>query len=177
MDKPSVNTLGRHLQKLRQERGISLSQLATAAGIAKSNLSRIEQGNGNPTLDTIWRLAIQLKVPFSTLIAPISGPIGDDAVEVRLIDHGEDDPAVDVYWMSCAPHTERNAEGHSPGASESVTVISGELEVGPKENVRLLKAGDSHIFQADLPHVYRAREGWATLMMTIVYAKADEGAS
>lgn len=173
MDKPSVNTLGRHLQKLRQQRDISLSQLAQAAGIAKSNLSRIEQGNGNPTLDTIWRLAIHLKVPFSTLIAPISGPIGEDDIEVRLIDHGTDNPAVDVYWMSCAPHALRQAEGHSPGARESVTIISGQLDTGTLDNIKTLRAGETHVFDADKPHVYRAGEGWATVMMTIVYA--DDG--
>ena len=66
MDKLSLGTLGQHLQSLRLARGWSLSQLAAAAGSAKSNLSRLEQGNGNPTLDTIWRLAVQLGVPFGT---------------------------------------------------------------------------------------------------------------
>ncbi len=84
MDKPSLNTLGRHIQLLRTERGLSLSQLAADAGIAKSNLSRIEQGEGNPTLDTIWRLAMQLDVPFGNLVAPVSGaPLGEDGVEVH----------------------------------------------------------------------------------------------
>lgn len=170
MDKPGVNTLGRHLQKLRQKSGLSLSQLAAQAGIAKSNLSRIEQGNGNPTLDTIWRLAIQLKVPFSTLIAPVSGPINDRDVEVRLIDQGTDDPAVDIYWMSCAPHSQREAEAHSVGTTEAITVISGELEVGTADNLKHLRAGETHTFNADHPHVYRTGESWASLMVSIVYA-------
>ena len=66
MDQLSLETLGRHLQSLRVARGWSLSGLAAAAGVAKSNLSRLEQGNGNPTLDTIWRLAVQLNVPSAT---------------------------------------------------------------------------------------------------------------
>ena len=103
MDKLSLNTLGHHLQALRLERGWSLSQLASEAGIAKSNLCRLEQGNGNPTLDTIWRLAVQLNVPFGTLVAPIAVPLGEDGVQVRLIDQGKDTPQVDAYWMRCAP--------------------------------------------------------------------------
>ena len=105
MDSLSLNTLGHHLQRLRLERGWSLSQLASEAGIAKSNLCRLEQGNGNPTLDTIWRLAVQLNVPFGTLVAPISVPLGEDGVQVRLIDQGKDCPQVDAYWMRCAPQT------------------------------------------------------------------------
>lgn len=174
MDKPSLDTLGRHLQSLRLARGLSLSQLAADAGMAKSNLSRLEQGNGNPTLDTIWRLAARLNVPFGNLVSPISVPVGDDGVQVRLIDQGKDEPHVDAYWMSCAPDTVREAEAHSPGTSESITVISGQLEVGTAGNTKLLSAGESHTFAADQPHVYRAGETWATLLVTIVYAKGGE---
>jgi len=171
LDKLNVKKLGRHLQKLRRDRNISLSQLAFTAGIAKSNLSRIEQGNGNPTVDTIWRLAIQLNVPFSTLILPISGSIEETDIEIRLIDHGTDNPPVDIYWMSCAPHTEHKAEGHSPGTSETVTVISGQLEIGVGNDIKLLSAGETYTFSADQPHLYRGGENWATIMMTIIYAK------
>ncbi|MBB3141930.1 helix-turn-helix domain-containing protein [Halomonas organivorans] len=171
MDRLALGTLGQHLQRLRQEKGLSLSQLAAAAGIAKSNLSRLEQGNGNPTLDTIWRLAVQLNEPFGTLVAPISVPLGEDGVQVRLIDQGQETPQVDAYWMRCAPHTTRHAEPHTPGTQESLTVISGELEAGPEGETTRLKAGDSLAFPADRPHCYRTGERWATLLLTIVYAE------
>ena len=74
MEKPSLDILGRNLQSIRVSKGLSLSQLAQDAGIAKSNLSRIEQGSGNPTLDTLWRLAIQLDVPFGCLVASMNTP-------------------------------------------------------------------------------------------------------
>lgn len=171
MDRLSLGTLGQHLQRLRQEQGLSLSQLAAAAGIAKSNLSRLEQGNGNPTLDTIWRLAVQLNVPFGTLVAPIAVPLGEDGVQVRLIDQGKDRPQVDVYWMRCAPHTSRHAEAHTPGAQETLTLISGTLEAGSEDTTRVLRAGDTIAFAADRPHLYRTHEDWATLLVTIVYAE------
>ncbi|MCE8019271.1 helix-turn-helix transcriptional regulator [Halomonas sp. MCCC 1A11036] len=169
MDKLSLGTLGRHLQDLRQAQGWSLSQLAAAAGIAKSNLCRLEQGNGNPTLDTIWRLAVQLKVPFGTLVAPIAVPLGEDGVEVRLLDQGKDHPQVDAYWMRCAPHTLRLAEPHTPGARETLTLISGTLEAGPEGDTHTLSAGESLTFAADRPHLYRTGDTWATLLLSIVY--------
>lgn len=171
MDHLALGTLGQHLQRLRRDKGLSLSQLASAAGLAKSNLSRLEQGNGNPTLDTIWRLAMQLEVPFGTLVAPIGEPLGEDGVQVRLIDQGRETPQVDAYWMRCAPHTTRLAEAHTPGARESLTVISGRLEAGPEGEITRLQAGDSLAFPADRPHCYRTGEHWATLLMTIVYAE------
>ncbi len=155
-------------------RGLSLSQLAAEAGIAKSNLSRIEQGNGNPTLDTIWRLATQLKVPFGNLVAPISEPLGEDGVMVRLIDQGRDDPQVDAYWMSCAPNTLREAEAHTRGTQESITVISGQLEAGIKNQAKLISAGETHTFDADHPHLYRTADQWTTMLVTIIYTKAGK---
>jgi len=169
MDKPSLDILGRHIQSLRLARGLSLSQLASEAGMAKSNLSRLEQGNGNPTLDTIWRLAARLNVPFGNLVAPVSEPVYDEGVQVRLIDQGKDEVQVDAYWMSCAPNTYRQAEGHSKGTTESITIISGQLEVGPEDDTQLLTAGQSHTFAADQPHIYRTDQSWATLLVTIKY--------
>ncbi len=174
MDKATLDTLGRNIQSLRLARGLSLSQLASDAGIAKSNLSRLEQGNGNPTLDTIWRLSLQLQVPFGNLIAPVSAFVGESGVQVRLIDQGKDNPPVDAYWMSCAPFTERKSEAHAAGTVESITLISGQLEVGIAGDSKRLTAGQSHKFSADQPHLYRTGESWATALLTIVYQSAED---
>ncbi len=159
---------------MRLSKGLSLSQLAADAGMAKSNLSRLEQGNGNPTLDTIWRLAARLNVPFGNLVAPVSEPVYDEGVQVRLIDQGKDEVEVDAYWMSCAPNTHRQAEGHSVGTTETITIISGKLEVGALDDRHELTAGQSHTFAADQPHIYRTGQSWATLLVTIKYHKQGE---
>ena len=173
MDRASLVLLGEHLQQLRSERGISLSQLAADAGIAKSNLSRLEQGNGNPTLDTIWRLAVQLAVPFSALVAPVTSSFGESGIDVRIIDQGHDSPRVDAYWMSIAPGMERQAEAHMPGTTESITLIRGELKVGTIDNLTRLTAGDTCTFLADQPHLYRTGEHGAAFLITIVYHQAS----
>ncbi|MEG3115984.1 helix-turn-helix domain-containing protein [Salinicola sp. 4072] len=176
MDEISLETLGRHLQALRQARGLSLSQLAGQAAIAKSNLSRLEQGNGNPTIDTLWRLARQLRVPFGTLIAPIATSVEDSGVSVQLIEQsqGRGEPAVDAYLMRCAPHTCRRAEGHASGTRETLQVIEGWIAAGPTGAERQLAAGELFTFRADRPHDYRTSDVAATLLVTIVYAREDE---
>jgi transcriptional regulator with XRE-family HTH domain len=173
MDKSMLATLGRNLQSLRLAKGLSLSKLAHDAGIAKSNLSRLEQGTGNPTVDTIWRLAVQLDVPFGSLVASITTPFGNDGVQFKLIEQGTDNPQVDAYWMSMAPNTERNSEPHSVGATESVTVISGQLEISAEGKSTILRAGDRFSFAADKAHNYRATDLWSTLLLTITYARKE----
>lgn len=52
--------MGQLIRKLRIERGMTISEVATAAGVTPSNLSRIECGKYSPTLDTINRVAYAL---------------------------------------------------------------------------------------------------------------------
>ena len=49
---------------------LSLTELAKRAGIAKSTLSQLENGTGNPSLETLWALGTALGVPLSRLIDP-----------------------------------------------------------------------------------------------------------
>ncbi|RDL45312.1 XRE family transcriptional regulator [Marinomonas piezotolerans] len=174
MDNPNLNSLGQNLKTLRMAQGISLSQLASNAGIAKSNLSRIEQGGGNPTIETIWRLAGQLNVPFGDLIAGSHEFVGENGIQVKLVDQGSDDPKVDVYWMSCAANTMKESEAHTHGTTERLTLISGELYIGPKDAMQRLTAGDTYVLKADQPHSYFTKEKPATAILVITYPKQKD---
>lgn len=174
MENPNLNSLGQNLQTLRLAQGLSLSQLASNAGIAKSNLCRIEQGEGNPTIETIWRLAVQLKVPFGDLIAGSHEFLGEDGIQLKLVDQGADDPRVDVYWMSCASNTTKDSEAHTHGTTERLTLISGELWVGPTNAMTRLTAGDTFTLHGDQPHCYQTKDQGATLMLVITYPKQQD---
>jgi len=54
--------LARNVITRRKALGLSQGQLAAAAGIHQSDLSRIEHGRGNPTFDTLDALARALGV-------------------------------------------------------------------------------------------------------------------
>jgi transcriptional regulator with XRE-family HTH domain len=53
---------GKHLKKLRQQRGITQEDLAYSSGISLSQIARIETGKINPTLCTLIEIAKNLKV-------------------------------------------------------------------------------------------------------------------
>lgn len=52
----------------REEKGFTQAQLAEATGINQANISRLENGTGNPSLQTLKRLAagmgMKLKLEF-----------------------------------------------------------------------------------------------------------------
>src|ERR1700749_2856748 len=57
-----------NLRRLRTARRMSLATLATRADGAKATLANLEQGRGNPTIETLWSLALGLGVAFSDLL-------------------------------------------------------------------------------------------------------------
>ena len=68
MDTDLGRQLGENLKQLRRERGLTLGQLAALAGLSKAMLSDMEKGGANPTVNTIWKLANGLKVPYTRLL-------------------------------------------------------------------------------------------------------------
>ena len=57
--------LGERIKRIRLEKNMSQTLLATQCGIEKANLSRIESGQANPTVLTLLKISIALKVPVA----------------------------------------------------------------------------------------------------------------
>ena len=61
--------IGINISRIRKSKGLSLTQLAERAGIAKSYLSNIERNvNQNPTINVVERIAAVLEVDINELI-------------------------------------------------------------------------------------------------------------
>lgn len=65
------SAVGRAIQRLRNEKGLSQEVLSGLAGMARSHLSMIENGSKKPNFETIWRLAVALDLSPSALVAEI----------------------------------------------------------------------------------------------------------
>lgn len=56
--------LGHRIKRIRIEKNLSQTLLATKCGIEKANLSRIESGQANPTVLTLLKISASLQVPI-----------------------------------------------------------------------------------------------------------------
>lgn len=65
-----ISVIAKSLVRERLRTGLSLAEIARRAGIAKSTLSQLESGNGNPSLETLWSLCVALDIPFARLLEP-----------------------------------------------------------------------------------------------------------
>lgn len=62
--------LGVRVRELRKSRGWTLEQAAQQAGLARSTLSKIENGQMSPTYDALKKLAVGLQISFPQLFTP-----------------------------------------------------------------------------------------------------------
>ena len=77
----AIRTFGERVRERRVAAGLSQTTFAEAADLDRLYLGRLERGAQNPTLLVIARIAIELDVTMSDLLAGIEV----DAVEVRSV--------------------------------------------------------------------------------------------
>ncbi|HEX6421272.1 MAG TPA: XRE family transcriptional regulator, partial [Acidimicrobiales bacterium] len=157
---------------LRQERtraGLSLTEVARRAGVAKSTLSQLESGAGNPSVETLWALCVALDIPISRLLEP-------PRAHVQVLRAGEG-PAVwseqaeyqatlvascppnarrDIYRIAAEPGRARRSEPHMPGVVEHVVIGTGRALVGLADDPVEVGPGDYVAYPGDVAHVFEA---------------------
>lgn len=62
--------LGERVRELRKDRNWTLEQAANQAGLARSTLSKIENGQMSPTYDALKKLALGLEISVPQLFTP-----------------------------------------------------------------------------------------------------------
>lgn len=67
-DKAFLKEFGNHLRMVRKHYGFSQSNLANTAEVSLSQISRIERGEINPTLCTLYALAKAMEIELSELV-------------------------------------------------------------------------------------------------------------
>ncbi len=65
--KQTRDRLGRKVQKLRKDTGLSQEKLAEKINISRTHMGHVEQGRKSPSLKVMTKLARALKVKVSEL--------------------------------------------------------------------------------------------------------------
>lgn len=161
------NRLGMAVQRLRKSYGLSLSDLSSQSGVAKSIISQIEHNETNPTLSTLWRLARALDVSIEAMLQG-----GDDSPFVEHLRKGTTPTFVSddglcrlsvtgwletVAWLQwydfqAEPGGVLESSAHARGSMESLSVLEGELDVEAGGEVRRVGASETLRYRCDRPH-------------------------
>ncbi|QES51820.1 transcriptional regulator [Streptomyces venezuelae] len=176
--KPPLEMIAASLRAERVRAGLSLTEVARRAGLAKSTLSQLESGAGNPSLETLWALCVALEIPFSRLLAASrpqvqviragQGPAVDSAqsaYRATLLAASPPGARRDVYSIAAEPGPQRSSAAHLPGVVEHVVISSGRAMVGTADEPVELHPGDYICYPADVAHVFQALEPGTTAVL------------
>jgi transcriptional regulator with XRE-family HTH domain len=168
---PPLALIAAAIKRERDRVGLSLSELAKRAGLAKSTLSQLESGTGNPSVETLWSLGVALGVPFSRLVDPPKPTITVIRSGEGNVIHSElasytatllaaCPPGVrrDLYVLRAEPGSVRHSQPHNPGTIEHFWLGTGRVLVGPTDTPVELAPGDYVTYPGDIPHVFEALE-------------------
>lgn len=63
--------VGRNLERVRRQKGLTQEQLAELSGFSQQYLSRLEGGKANPTIVTVHEIATSMGLSHLDLLQPL----------------------------------------------------------------------------------------------------------
>jgi transcriptional regulator with XRE-family HTH domain len=163
--------IGLKMKHRRLLKGLTLKALADLAGCSESMLSRIENGNANPSINTMHRVALALGMP-------VSGLFQDENEGDNVVLRQGFRPTIEIDHLprrrgttleALIPSARGNLlSGYindiAPGGGSRGTiqhegeefgyVLDGTLELTLENKRYLLRQGDSFHFRSERPHSY-----------------------
>ena len=94
--------IGEYIKKIREEKGLSINQLALYSDVSAAHISRIERGLREPSPEILKKLSQALKVPYEELMAA-AGYLDEIeqnniVAEQKIAEAIADDPELLEFW-------------------------------------------------------------------------------
>ena len=158
--------LGSKIQQYRRARGLSVRKLAAQAGITPSMLSQIENGQVNPSINTLRAVAQKLGVPLYVLFqdTPSASPVVHP--EDRRIIGSRREPdvryellvgaggSIEFCMMVLPPHRSSYRDAQSHTGEEVAYVQTGRVDLELDGTTYSLCADDSVRIPPNSPHIW-----------------------
>jgi XRE family transcriptional regulator, regulator of sulfur utilization len=165
--------LGRNVQRLREERGLTQQQASKLAGVPRTTWSNMESGEANPTLTVLERIAGAFQITLEELVAPPKhetkvyprGSLPRKQRGAAFIDALLPDPipGVTLERFELAPLTRITGVPHLDGTREYLALESGTMDLVTSGQTFALGPGDVAVFRGDQRHSY-ANTGRSTVV-------------
>jgi len=162
--------LGKNIKYLRTSKKLTLKSVAEVVGCSESLLSKVENGRGNPSFNTLHAIATAVGTDIGTLFSP---EMMQDKIVLRKSERvrvdvvgGQNGVALE-YLSPHKPHNTLQAHIQivAPGSGSSGFishkgeevgyVLQGILELTVEDDVYLLCKDDSFFFDSSKPHKFR----------------------
>jgi transcriptional regulator with XRE-family HTH domain len=182
----SRTTLASRIAFLRKQHGMTLDQLADAAGLTKSYISKVERGLSVPSISTALKIAGTFDLSVGQLLGETQY---DDAISLvrraerpsfmrggsasgydyEMLAPGKRFKTMEPYIMR-PPLKFQDDRHFEHGGQEIIFVLSGAIELSFGGNSFKLNSGDCVYFDSHVPHRSRSLNGKVAQALVVVTA-------
>jgi transcriptional regulator with XRE-family HTH domain len=181
--------IGQRIRTIRQEKHLTLDELAARTGFAKSYLSQIETLKREPPISTLTKIAYVLRVDVFFLISGeirrsneqfitivkesqrtvIPRPSGSPAYMYEPLNDKKMDRLMDGYVVTVGSEFPNEPLVHE--GQELTYVLEGRHEFVYDGKTYLLEKGDSYCFESTKPHYARSLGNGPTKLLVVFASK------
>ena len=178
--------VGRCIRELRTQKGLSLRALAELSGLSTNAISLIERGDNSPTVSSLHSLATALAVPITAFFEQhVGGQVihlkknqrpASETAGVRMENLGSGLPKqqIEPFLMTIEPGGCSTSGQITHSGEELVYVLEGSLVCRINEQEYRLERGDSLLFLASQPHIYRNQTKRSAQILIIFQPKVGQ---
>ncbi len=153
--------IGEKIRSIRQDRGITLEQLANETGQSIATLEKIESGNMVPPVGTLLSISRALEVESSQFLKQ---PEASKESRVRAfrdrttnyayetLSPGAQHKHLKAFKITIEASRKHEGVGYSHEGEEFVYVLSGAVDITVGEHVNHLEKGESLHFNSGVAH-------------------------
>ena len=179
-----IEIVSSRIRDRRRDQRLSLDRLATLAGVSKGMLVQIEQGQANPSIATLCKVAAALGASVADLVQvagrhpaevmPAASPRllwrGPKGGSATLLVGSAGPDMLELWTWELRPGERYDAPAHPEGTQELLHVVRGRLALAFGEISYVIETGGSAVAQTDRPHAY-ACDGKRPAQFTMVVAE------
>ena len=152
----ALDHVGPRLRHVREQRGLTLTEVADQTVISKSTLSRLENGQRRPSLELLLPLAQLYRVPIDDLVG--APEVGDPRIRLKARRvNGRTvlsltAPGGVQAWKIVVPASQTNPKLRTHDGFEWLYVLSGRMRLILGDRDLVLGVGEAAEFDTLVPH-------------------------
>jgi len=152
----ALDLVGPRLRRVREQRGVTLTEVARLTGISKSTLSRLENGQRRPSLELLLPLAQTYRVPIDDLVG--APEVGDPRIRLkpRRVNGRTvlppTRPGGIQAWKIVIPQSQSEPKPRTHDGFEWLYVLSGHMRLVMGDQDVVLGVGEAAEFDTTVPH-------------------------
>lgn len=182
--------IGSRVKSLREDKKLSIEEVAERAGLSVAQIESIEEQNLLPSLAPLIKIARVLSVRVGTFLDDSNqlGPVvcrkdennistnysstnteNKKHMSYQSLSNGKTGRNMEPFMINIAPKQDIDFVMSSHEGEEFILVLEGGIEINYGEEVYNLNTGDSIYYDSIVPHLVRGKDEKGAKIVAVIY--------